>query len=155
MLCVKQTKNFIIEDTKNEDTSDSWYPLPPISPVPTDDSREHDIYIFCWRASRHHCSRKRILQSQAVDVELIHKQYPQLEQANFNAAKYDGITSSLGNFIILSATNPDIQSVIVIDESIGADVVVAQSKIKTVADLKGKKLGANLGGFSEVFVLKC
>ncbi|MEH2328179.1 hypothetical protein [Nostoc sp.] len=61
-----------------------------------------------------------------------------MEQANFNAGKYDGITSSLGNFIILSATNPDIQSVIVIDESIGADVVVAQSKIKTVADLKGK-----------------
>ncbi|MBN3888315.1 MAG: ABC transporter substrate-binding protein [Nostoc sp. JL31] len=95
---------------------------------------------------------KGFFKAQGVDVELIHKQYPQLEQANFNAGKYDGITSSLGNFIILSATNPDIQGAIVIDESIGADVVVAQSKIKTVADLKGKKLGANLGGFSELFV---
>src|SRR4028119_2507181 len=36
--------------------------------------------------------------------------------------------------------------------SIGADVVVAQSDIKTILNLKGKKLGANLGGFSEVFV---
>lgn len=95
---------------------------------------------------------KGFFKAQGVDVELIHKQYPQLEQANFNAGKYDGITSSLGNFIILSATNPDIQGAIVIDESIGADVVVAQSKIKTIADLKGKKLGANLGGFSELFV---
>lgn len=95
---------------------------------------------------------KGFFKAQGVDVELIYKQYAQLEQANFSAGKYDGITSSLGSFIILSATNPDIQGVIVIDESTGADVVVAQPQIKTVADLKGKKLGANLGGFSEVFV---
>ncbi|MEH2074306.1 MAG: ABC transporter substrate-binding protein [Nostoc sp.] len=87
-----------------------------------------------------------------VDTELINKGYIKLKQANFNAGKYDGISLSLGSIIILSATNPDIQGVLVIDESTGADVVVAQSQIKTVADLKGKKLGANLGGFSEVFV---
>jgi len=95
---------------------------------------------------------KGFFKAQGVDVELIYKQYTQLERANFSAGKYDGITASLGSFIILSATNPDIQSVLVMDESTGADVVVAQSQIKTVADLKGKKMGANLGGFSEVFV---
>jgi NitT/TauT family transport system substrate-binding protein len=96
--------------------------------------------------------KKGFFKAQGVDVELIHKLSPQLEMANFSAGKYDGVSASLGTFIILSATNPDIQGVVVIDESTGADVVVAQSKIKTVADLKGKKLGANLGGFSEVFV---
>ncbi|MFS0513373.1 ABC transporter substrate-binding protein [Nostoc sp. UIC 10607] len=95
---------------------------------------------------------KGFFKAQGVDVELIYKLSPQLEQANFSAGKYDGMTSALGSFIILSATNPDIQGVIVIDESTGADVVVAQSQIKTVAELKGKKLGANLGGFSEFFV---
>ena len=95
---------------------------------------------------------KRLFKAQGVDVELTYKLYTQLERANFSAGKYDGISLSLGSFIILSATNPDIQGVVVIDESTGADVVVAQSQIKTVADLKGKKLGANLGGFSEVFV---
>ncbi|BAZ51742.1 ABC-type nitrate/sulfonate/bicarbonate transport system periplasmic component-like protein [Nostoc sp. NIES-4103] len=95
---------------------------------------------------------KGFFKAQGVDVEIIRKQYIQLEQGNFSAGKYDGGMSSLGSFIILSATNPDIQGVMVVDESIGADVVVAQSQIKTVADLKGKKLGANLGGFSEVFV---
>ncbi len=94
---------------------------------------------------------KGLFQAQGVDVELIYKRHTKLEQANFNAGKYDGISLSLGSFIILSATNPDIQGVIVIDESTGADVVVAQSEIKTIADLKGKKLGVNLGGFSEVF----
>ncbi|MBR8840773.1 MAG: ABC transporter substrate-binding protein [Stigonema ocellatum SAG 48.90 = DSM 106950] len=95
---------------------------------------------------------KGFFKAQGVDVELIYKRYVQLEIANFSAGKYDGMISTLGTFIILSATNPDIQGVLVIDESTGADVVLAQSQIKTVADLKGKKLGANLGGFSEVFV---
>ncbi|MDZ8222054.1 MULTISPECIES: ABC transporter substrate-binding protein [unclassified Nostoc] len=96
--------------------------------------------------------KKGFFKAQGVDVELIYKRYTQLERANFSAGKYDGMTSSLGSFIILSATNPDIQGVMVIDESAGADVVVAQSQIQIVADLKGKKLGANLGSFSEVFV---
>ncbi|ALF56518.1 nitrate ABC transporter substrate-binding protein [Nostoc piscinale CENA21] len=97
---------------------------------------------------------KGFFQAQGVDVKIVYKRYgyAKLEQANFSAGKYDGISLSLGSFIILNATNPDIQGVIVIDESTGADVVVAKSQIKTVADLKGKKLGANLGGFSEVFV---
>ncbi|SKB12192.1 ABC-type nitrate/sulfonate/bicarbonate transport systems periplasmic components-like [Planktothrix sp. PCC 11201] len=95
---------------------------------------------------------KGFFKAQGVDVELIYKRYIQLEIANFSAGKYDGMVLTLGSFINLSATNPDIQAVVVIDESTGADVVVAQSQIKTVADLKGKKLGANLGGFSEIFV---
>lgn len=95
---------------------------------------------------------KGFFKAQGVDVELIYKQYIQLEIANFSAGKYDGMVLTLGSFINLSATNPDIQAVVVINESKGADVVVVQSQIKTVADLKGKKLGANLGGFSEIFV---
>lgn len=95
---------------------------------------------------------KGFFKAQGVDVELIYKRYIQLEIANFSAGKYDGMVVTLGSFINLSTTNPDIQAVVVIDESTGADVVVAQSQIKTVANLKGKKLGANLGGFSEIFV---
>lgn len=33
-------------------------------------------------------------------------------------------------------------------------MVIAQSEIKTVADLKGKKIGAFLGEFSEVFIIE-
>jgi NitT/TauT family transport system substrate-binding protein len=75
-----------------------------------------------------------------------------LQQADFSAGKYDGGGFALGGFMSLSATNPDMQAVLVVDETTGADVVVAQSQIKTLADLKGKKVSANLGAFSEVFV---
>jgi len=95
---------------------------------------------------------KGFFKAQGIDVELSYVDYLQLQQADFSAGKYDGIGLTLGDFMILSATNPDIQAVMVVDESTGADVVVAQSDIKTILNLKGKKLGANLGGFSEVFV---
>ncbi|MEA5619369.1 ABC transporter substrate-binding protein [Cronbergia sp. UHCC 0137] len=95
---------------------------------------------------------KGFFKAQGVEVELSYVDYAQLQQADFSAGKYDGIGLTLGDFMILSATNPDMQAVMVVDETNGADVVVAQSDIKTVSDLKGKKLGANLGGFSEVFV---
>jgi NitT/TauT family transport system substrate-binding protein len=95
---------------------------------------------------------KGFFKAQGIDVELSYLNYLQLQQADFSAGKYDGIGLTLGDFMILSATNPDMQAVMVVSESTGADVVVAQSDIKTILDLKGKKLGANLGGFSEVFV---
>ncbi|MEG4506606.1 ABC transporter substrate-binding protein [Microcoleus sp. F6_B4] len=96
--------------------------------------------------------KKGFFKAQGVDVEITYKDYGQLEQADFSAGKYDGVASALGDFMILSATNPDMQAVMVVDETAGADAVVAQSQIKTVADLKGKKVSANLGAFGEVFV---
>ncbi|MEG4110993.1 MULTISPECIES: ABC transporter substrate-binding protein [unclassified Microcoleus] len=95
---------------------------------------------------------KGFFKAQGVDVELSYVDYSQLQDADFSAGKYDAIGLTLGDLVILSATNPDMQAVMVLDESTGADVVVAQSEIKTIPNLKGKKLGANLGSFSEVFV---
>jgi len=95
---------------------------------------------------------KSFFKQQGVDVELIYGDFVQSQQADFSAGKYDGIGLTLGDFIILSANNPNMQAVLVADETNGADVIVAQPDIQTVADLKGKKIGSNLGGFSEVFV---
>ena len=95
---------------------------------------------------------KGFFKAQGIEVELSYVDYLQLQQADFSAGKYDAIGLTLGDFIMLSATNPDMQAVMVVDESTGVDAVVAQSDIKTIFDLKGKKLGADLGGFSEVFL---
>jgi NitT/TauT family transport system substrate-binding protein len=97
---------------------------------------------------------KGFFKAQGIDVELNYGNVnsSQLQDADFSAGKYDGVGLTLGDLVILSATNPDMQAVMVLDESTGADVVVAQSEIKTIPNLKGKKLGAHLGSFSEVFV---
>lgn len=97
---------------------------------------------------------KGFFKAQGVDVDLTYVDFAQLQQADFSAGKYDGIGLTLGDFIILSANNPNMQSVLVVDETNGADVVVAQPEIKTLEDLRGKKIGVNLGGFSEVFVME-
>ncbi|MEG4319681.1 MULTISPECIES: ABC transporter substrate-binding protein [unclassified Microcoleus] len=108
--------------------------------------------IFVGNAPAIIAQKKGFFKAQGIDVELSYVKYSQLQRADFSAGKYDGIGGSLGGFISLSATNPDMQTVMVVDESIGADVVVAQSHIRTVADLKGQNLGVSLGGFSEIFV---
>jgi NitT/TauT family transport system substrate-binding protein len=95
---------------------------------------------------------KQFFKAQGINVDLSYVDFAQLQQADFSAGKYDGIGLTLGDFMLLSATNPDMQTVMVVDETNGADVVVTQPGIKKVADLKGKKIGANLGSFSEVFV---
>ncbi|MEA5576367.1 ABC transporter substrate-binding protein [Anabaena sp. UHCC 0451] len=95
---------------------------------------------------------KQFFKAQGINVDLSYVDFAQLQQADFSAGRYDGIGLTLGDFMLLSATNPDMQTVMVVDETNGADVVVAQPDVKTVADLKSKKIGANLGSFSEVFV---
>ncbi|OYD93206.1 hypothetical protein CDG76_21205 [Nostoc sp. 'Peltigera membranacea cyanobiont' 210A] len=42
-----------IEDAKNKNTSDSWYPTPAISPVPTDDSREQTELLLSGLVEKH------------------------------------------------------------------------------------------------------
>lgn len=96
--------------------------------------------------------KKGFFKAEGIDVELSYVDYTQLQHADFSAGKYDGIGLTLGDLMILSATDPDMQTVMVVDETTGADVVVAQSKIRTIADLKGKNLGVNLGQFGEIFV---
>jgi NitT/TauT family transport system substrate-binding protein len=96
---------------------------------------------------------KGFFRANGVEVELKYNlKSAQLHQADFSAGKSDGIGVTLGTLMSLSATTPDMQAVLIADETNGADVVVAKPDIKTVADLKGKKLGAILGSFSEVFV---
>ncbi|MEO8892407.1 MAG: ABC transporter substrate-binding protein [Coleofasciculaceae cyanobacterium] len=74
--------------------------------------------------------------------------------AEFVANKYDGVTLALGSALTNTAVNPDIRIILTTDVSAGADAIIAQPQIKTVADLKNKLIGVRLGGFGELFVNK-
>jgi NitT/TauT family transport system substrate-binding protein len=60
----------------------------------------------------------------------------------------------LGDAINIIARNPDVRIVVAVDQSDGADAVLAEADITTVAELKGKHVGAKLGTFGELFVLE-
>lgn len=74
--------------------------------------------------------------------------------AEFMANKYDGATLALGSALTSTAVNPDIRIILTTDVSAGADAIIAQPQIKTVANLKNQLIGVRLGGFGELFVAK-
>ncbi|MCI0394573.1 MAG: ABC transporter substrate-binding protein [Chloroflexi bacterium] len=71
--------------------------------------------------------------------------------SDFTANKLDGASLALGDLLPI-ATRTDVKAVLVTDVSTGADQVLATADITTPADLRGKRVGAILGTFSEVFV---
>ena len=72
--------------------------------------------------------------------------------ADFIAGKYDGMALPIGSLIVASGHHPDLRVVFAIDESAGADAVVANPTITGIAGLRGKVIGTKLGGFGELFV---
>lgn len=72
--------------------------------------------------------------------------------ADFLAGKYDIIAVSVGDVIVLTQTNDDFYVIMSSDESAGGDAVLVNPAITSIADLKGKKVGTNIGGFGELFV---
>lgn len=73
--------------------------------------------------------------------------------ADFLGGKYDFIAVSLGDLINLTQKSDDIYFVIASDESAGGDAFLVTSEIQSIADLSGKSIGVNQGGFAEVFVM--
>jgi NitT/TauT family transport system substrate-binding protein len=95
---------------------------------------------------------KGFFEQQGVSVDLSFSEDAQVQIADFAAGKFDGMVIVLGDMVRLNSSDPDLRLVAVIDESAGADAVVAQPEIQQVTDLKGKSIATRLGGFGEVFV---
>ena len=71
--------------------------------------------------------------------------------SDFREGRYDGLAMTIGNAITTAPEQP-IQIVMALDDSMGADAVVASSEIEAIADLLGQSVGATLGGFGELFL---
>jgi len=89
-----------------------------------------------------------------VTVEPILYESAVSSHPDLQAGKLDGATGTLADALLMDGRLPDnVRVVLVADYSAGGDVVVATADIATVADLRGKRVGARLGSFSELFVL--
>jgi NitT/TauT family transport system substrate-binding protein len=65
----------------------------------------------------------------------------------------DACFTSVDSFVLAAAQGVEAKAVLMSDESRGADGIVAKQQIKDVADLKGKKVAANLGWPGHFFLL--
>ncbi|MBD1902242.1 ABC transporter substrate-binding protein [Trichocoleus sp. DQ-A3] len=99
-------------------------------------------------------SEQGFFAEQGVEVEPVYSENYLGVVSDFSAGKYDGIIVTLGGVMSIIGKNPDIHIVLETDQSAGADTVVVQRDIKSVVDLKGKRLGVKLGDYGELFVVK-
>lgn len=87
-----------------------------------------------------------------VDVELLWFEYgPSMEA--FTAGKVDAVMVTNGDALVTGATGGKNVMVLVTDYSNGNDMVVAKPGIKSLKDLKGKKIGVEVGFVDHLLLL--
>jgi NitT/TauT family transport system substrate-binding protein len=98
---------------------------------------------------------KGFFQKQGVDVEVVVIESPSDRRAAFAADKIQGMATTVDTHVMTAAAeNPiPVKQVLALDDSHGGDGMVAKKEIKTIKDLKGKTVAAQLGAGASYFWL--
>ncbi|MBX6322554.1 MAG: ABC transporter substrate-binding protein [Rhodospirillaceae bacterium] len=95
---------------------------------------------------------KGFFKENGVDVELIVMEDPKERFPTLMADKIDLLASTVDTALLYLKKPDDFQYVIAVDDSNGGDGIVANKDIKSIADLKGKKVAVNEGSVSEFYL---
>ena len=88
-----------------------------------------------------------------VDVEFVWMEYvPSMEA--FQAGKVDAVTVTNGDQLVMGASGKASKAILINDISYGNDMIVAKPGITSIKDLKGKKIGLELGFVEHLMLLK-
>ncbi|MDX0967943.1 ABC transporter substrate-binding protein [Sinorhizobium medicae] len=101
----------------------------------------------------HLAQQKGFFNEQGVDVSLTTVQDKPATAAAIATGRLDGWATTVDTFIFYNAKKLGIKQVLAVDFSKGGEGIVAAGDIKTVADLKGRTLGAEEGSSTYFFVL--
>ncbi len=88
-----------------------------------------------------------------VDVEFIWFEYVPSMDA-FAASKVDAVCMTNGDALVTGATGKACKGILINDYSNGNDMVVGRPGIRKITELKGKKVGVELGFVSHLLLLK-
>ena len=88
-----------------------------------------------------------------VDVEFLWFEYVPSMDA-YSAGKVDAVCMTNGDALVTGANGKPSKGILLNDFSNGNDMVVAKAGIKTMKDLKGKKIGVEVGFVDHLLVLK-
>ncbi|RPJ75285.1 MAG: hypothetical protein EHM20_09190, partial [Alphaproteobacteria bacterium] len=90
-----------------------------------------------------------------LDVELILTRGMSESIEKFMKRETDVICTVLSDALVMRSNGVDARVVLIVDSSVTGDVIIANSKIKNMKDLKYKYIGIDaLNSFSHVFVLE-
>jgi NitT/TauT family transport system substrate-binding protein len=98
---------------------------------------------------------KGFFKKQGVDVEIVVIESPADRRAAFAGDKIQGMATTVDTHVMTAAAeNPiPVKQVLALDDSHGGDGIVAKKEIKTIKDLKGKTVAAQLGAGASYFWL--
>jgi len=88
-----------------------------------------------------------------VDVDFEWFEYAPSMEA-FAANKLDAVSMTNGDALVTGATGAPSKAIIINDYSNGNDMIVARPGIESVKDLKGKKIGVEVGFVDHLLLLK-
>ncbi len=88
-----------------------------------------------------------------VAVELVRIAETESHLAEIAAGRFDGALLTIGSAVVAAGGNADFWVIMAVDQSAGADAVVARLDARPPADLRGRRIGTMRGGFGELFVL--
>lgn len=101
----------------------------------------------------HLVEEKGFFKKHGVDVELVWFPVYADSLSALNTGKIDANSQALIDTISPLEKGVDLKVVFITDNSLGGDGLVATKDIKTVADLKGKKVGTEIGTIEHFFML--
>lgn len=94
----------------------------------------------------------RYFDEAGVNVELTNIEDPKLRFAALAAGKLDGLVTTLDTMSLYWKPNFQFQAVVGLDDSKGGDGIVATDAIKSIKDLRGKRVAFNEGSVSHFFL---
>jgi len=95
---------------------------------------------------------KGYFKDEGVDVELVLMEDPKLRFAALLAGRIDMLATTVDTMVLYLKEPDSLQFISALDDSNGGDGIVANKDIKSVADLKGKKVAFNEGSTSHFYL---
>jgi NitT/TauT family transport system substrate-binding protein len=98
---------------------------------------------------------KGFFQARGLDVEVVVIESPADRRAAFAADRIQGFATTVDTHVMTAAAeNPiPVKQVLALDDSHGGDGIVSKKEIKSIKDLKGKTVAAQLGAGASYFWL--
>jgi NitT/TauT family transport system substrate-binding protein len=89
---------------------------------------------------------------EGIDVKLTTVEEKSLQMAAVMSGNVAGAAGTVDEFLLYMKEGTCLKYVLALDESSGGDGILARDEIKTIADLKGKKIAFNEGSVSQFWL---
>jgi NitT/TauT family transport system substrate-binding protein len=96
--------------------------------------------------------QKGYFEAEKIEVQLIKMEDPRESFLALGAGRLDGIVSTIDTMIPHLKTGKEFQYVLALGDSAGGEGIVARKEIKSIRDLRGKRVAVHEGSVSQFFL---